>query len=176
MSWPWGHPVVLNKGPLDWESSTLATRPLFKGGRIVRQTTKANMEGCFSFTCCFSWTLGSSSKCDQLKPFLIGITLVNVPQLAQRVLLPFSRGGLLIILMHCMIFLSPVPDVARMYMLTVSFLTQLDSEYLSSRSKICIQLPSKVGFKTTKYCCMKDMEVHTKLQWHIKLRSKNGLR
>ena len=75
--------------------------------------------------------------------------------------------------MHCMIFLSPVPDVARMYMLTVSFLTQLDSEYLSSHSKICIQLPSKVGFKTTKYCCMKDMEVHTKLQWHIKLRSKN---
>ena len=47
-------------------------------------------------------------------------------ELAQRVLLPFSQGGILIILMHCMIFLSPVPDVARIYMLTVSFLTQLN--------------------------------------------------
>ena len=25
----WSHPVVLNAGPLDWESSTLTTRPLF---------------------------------------------------------------------------------------------------------------------------------------------------
>ena len=28
LSWPWNHPVVLNSGPLDWESSTLTTRPL----------------------------------------------------------------------------------------------------------------------------------------------------
>ena len=28
MSRPWSHPVVLNKGPLDWESSALTTRPL----------------------------------------------------------------------------------------------------------------------------------------------------
>ena len=25
---PWSHPVVLNKGPLDWKSSALTTRPL----------------------------------------------------------------------------------------------------------------------------------------------------
>ena len=25
---PWSQPVVLNLGPLDWESSTLTTRPL----------------------------------------------------------------------------------------------------------------------------------------------------
>ena len=25
----WSHPVVLNMGPLDWESSTLTTRPLY---------------------------------------------------------------------------------------------------------------------------------------------------
>ena len=25
---PWSHPVVLNTGPLDWESSALTTRPL----------------------------------------------------------------------------------------------------------------------------------------------------
>ena len=28
VSRPWSHPVVLNTGPLDWESSTLITRPL----------------------------------------------------------------------------------------------------------------------------------------------------
>ena len=28
LSRPWNHPVVLNTGPLDWESSTLTTRPL----------------------------------------------------------------------------------------------------------------------------------------------------
>ena len=28
LSLPWSHPVVLNIGPLDWESSTLTTRPL----------------------------------------------------------------------------------------------------------------------------------------------------
>ena len=28
LSQPWGHPVVLNTGPLDWESSALTTRPL----------------------------------------------------------------------------------------------------------------------------------------------------
>ena len=27
LSWPWSHPVVLNTRPLDWESSTLTTRP-----------------------------------------------------------------------------------------------------------------------------------------------------
>ena len=37
---------------------------------IVRQTTKTDMQDCWSFTCCFSWTLGSSSKCGQLKSFL----------------------------------------------------------------------------------------------------------
>ena len=28
LSRPWSHPVFLNTGPLDWESSTLTTRPL----------------------------------------------------------------------------------------------------------------------------------------------------
>ena len=27
LSQPWSHPVVLNSGPLDWEYSTLPTRP-----------------------------------------------------------------------------------------------------------------------------------------------------
>ena len=30
LSRPWSHPVVLNTGPLDWELSTLTTRPLLQ--------------------------------------------------------------------------------------------------------------------------------------------------
>ena len=37
---------------------------------IVRQATKMNMQDCWSFTCCFSRTLSSLSKCSQLKSFL----------------------------------------------------------------------------------------------------------
>ena len=37
------------------------------------------------------------------------------------------KGGLLVILIHCMIFLSPFLDVTRMSLSTVSFLTQLHS-------------------------------------------------
>ena len=28
LSWPWSQPVVLNTGPLDWESRAFTTRPL----------------------------------------------------------------------------------------------------------------------------------------------------
>ena len=48
-------------------------------------------------------------------------------ELAQLVALPFSRGGLLVILIDGMIFLSPFLDVTRMPMSTVSFVAQLDS-------------------------------------------------
>ena len=40
------------------------------------------------------------------------------------------EGGLLVILIDCMIFLSPFLDVARMTMPAVPFFTQLDSEIL----------------------------------------------
>ena len=53
---------------------------------IVRQSKKTNMQNCWSFTCCFSWTIGSSLKCGQLKSFLC------FSELAQLVLLLFSRG------------------------------------------------------------------------------------
>ena len=49
---------------------------------------------------------------------------------AQLVPLPYSRRSLLVILIDCMIFLSPVPDVTRMSMSTVSFLSQLESGIL----------------------------------------------
>ena len=47
-------------------------------------------------------------------------------ELAQLVPLPFLEVGLLVILIDCMIFLSPFLDVTRMSMLTVSLLAQLD--------------------------------------------------
>ena len=40
------------------------------------------------------------------------------------------EGGLLVILIDCMIFLSPFLDVTRMCMSAVSFLAQLDSGIL----------------------------------------------
>ena len=42
----------------------------------------------------------------------------------------FLEGGLLVILIDCMIFLSPFLDVTRMSMSTVSFFAQLDSGIL----------------------------------------------
>ena len=51
-------------------------------------------------------------------------------KLAQLVHSLSIEGGALVILIDCMIFLSPFLDVTRMSMSTVSFLTQLDSEIL----------------------------------------------
>ena len=52
-------------------------------------------------------------------------------ELAQIVPPSYScAGGLLVILIDCMIFLSPFLDLTRMSMSTVSFLAQLDSRIL----------------------------------------------
>ena len=51
-------------------------------------------------------------------------------ELAQLVPILFLQGGLLVILIDCMMFLSPFLDFIRMSMSTVSFLTQLDSRIL----------------------------------------------
>ena len=63
--------------------------------------------------------------------FSIGITLVDV-HLNWLNLLHFfiPEGGLVVIVIDCMIFLSPFLDVTRMSMPTVSFLAQLDSGIL----------------------------------------------
>ena len=55
-------------------------------------------------------------------------------ELAQLVPPSFRKGGLLAILIDCMIFLSPFLDVTRMSMSTVSFLTQLDPGILSPQN------------------------------------------
>ena len=63
-----------------------------------------------------------------LKVFSIGITLVDVLlNWLNWFHFLILEGGLLIVLIVCMIFLSPFLDVTRMPMSTVSFLAQLDS-------------------------------------------------
>ena len=60
--------------------------------------------------------------------FSIGITLVDVVKIWLNWFhFLFLEAGLLVILIDCMIFLSPFPDVTRMSMSTVSFIAQLDS-------------------------------------------------
>ena len=57
-----------------------------------------------------------------------GITLVDVLRnWLNWFHFPFLEGGLLVILIDCMIFLSPFLDATRMSMSTVSYFTQLDS-------------------------------------------------
>ena len=63
--------------------------------------------------------------------FSKGITLLDVNLNWLNLLyFLFLKGGLLVILIDCMIFLSPFLDVTRMSMSTVSFLAQLDSGIL----------------------------------------------
>ena len=63
--------------------------------------------------------------------FSIGITLVDVLQnWFNWFHFLFLEGGLLVILIDCMSFLSPFLDATRMSMSTVSFFAQLDSGIL----------------------------------------------
>ena len=56
-----------------------------------------DMLDCWPFTCWLSWTLGSSSKCSQLKSFLwvflfYGYSFLCSSELAKLVPLAYSRG------------------------------------------------------------------------------------
>ena len=59
---------------------------------FVRQATKTDMQDCWSFTCCFSCTIGSLSKCGQLKSFCRYYFGRCSSELTQLVPLYFSRG------------------------------------------------------------------------------------
>ena len=91
------------------------------------QTTKTNMQDCWSFTCCFSGIFGPSLKYGQLKSYSIGITLVDVLQnWFNWFHFLFLHECLLVILIDFMIFLSPFLDVTRMSTSTVPFLPRLN--------------------------------------------------
>ena len=62
----------------------------------------------------------------------IGITLIDVHlNRLSWFHFPILEEGLLVILIDCMIFLSPFLDVTRMSVSTVSFFAQVDSGILS---------------------------------------------
>ena len=65
--------------------------------------------------CALAIAHGSLLKCDQLKVFSLGITLVDVVQnWFNWFHFLFVLGGLFVILIDCMVFLSPFLDVTRM--------------------------------------------------------------
>ena len=84
--------------------------------------TKTNMQDCSSFPCCLSWTLLHRRNVASLSFFNLVITLANVHLnwLNWFHFLILEEGGLLVILIDCMIFLLPFMDVARMSMSTVN--------------------------------------------------------
>ena len=71
--------------------------------------------------CCLSLTLVSSLKCSQFKSS-IGITLDVHLNWLNWFRFFILVGGSLVILIECMIFLTPFLEVIRMSILTVSFL------------------------------------------------------
>ena len=80
----------------------------------------------------FGHLLGSSSQMWPAEVISIGFTLVDVLQnWLNWFHVHFLKGGLLVILIDCMIFLSPFLNVTRLSMSTVSFLAQLDSRIIS---------------------------------------------
>ena len=85
---------------------------------------ESSVDNCCFFTCS---SLASSSKC-QLKSFFIGITLLDVHlNWLNWFYLLILEGGLLVILIDCIIFQTPFLDVTTMSMSIVSFHFQLDS-------------------------------------------------
>ena len=80
----------------------------------------------FKRTCCFFWTLSSSSKCSQFIFFCVGITLVGVHlNCLNWVHFLILVAGPPVTLIDCMVFVLPFLNVIRMFMSTVSFLAQL---------------------------------------------------
>ena len=62
---------------------------------FVRQATKTDMQDCWSFTSCFSWTLDSLSHCRNVASLSLFYRYYFgrcSSELAQLVPLPFSRG------------------------------------------------------------------------------------
>ena len=84
----------------------------------------------FFITRYFSWTLGSSSKCSQIKYFLyIGITLVDLHlNWLNWFLFLILEGGLLVILIDCMIFLTIPTIIHNIYETTLVFMWNKNME------------------------------------------------
>ena len=88
---------------------------------------KLHMQNCWPFTCCLSWTLGSSLKCSRLKSS-VGITFVDVHMnWLNWFHFVILEGGLLVILYKLHDFSVIIPKCTKMSMPTVSSLALLGS-------------------------------------------------
>ena len=84
---------------------------------IVRQTTKTNMQDLHLLLLLNPWLIVEMWPAEV---FSIGINFVDVLQnWLNWFHFVFLEGGLLVILMNCIIFLSPFLDVTRVSMSTV---------------------------------------------------------
>ena len=80
LSRPWSHPVVLNTGPLDWESSALTTRPLqlinsrytIKSKFINTKSSNVNLPPVFNHWFTFSSDSNNYETSSSLKGFVKG--------------------------------------------------------------------------------------------------------
>ena len=93
---------------------------------------KSTIWSCMEY-CCHVWAGAPSCYLELLDKLQKRICRTVVPSLAASLKwfhFLILEEGLLIILIDCMIFLSPFLDVTRMSMSTVSFLTHLDSGIL----------------------------------------------
>ena len=80
LSQPWSHPVVLNTGPLDWESSALTTRPLLHKPILIKSFCRMTTNGGNALATYFRWwiwddqilspTAGTKHKRKELKFYI----------------------------------------------------------------------------------------------------------
>ena len=76
------------------------------------------MQDCWCFTCCLCRSLGWLSQCSLFCRYYFGRCSSELAQLVHFLIL---EGGLLLILIDCMIFLPPFLDVTRVSMSIVFF-------------------------------------------------------
>ena len=144
----WGSCIISNAKSVSKKIGTLIHSMNFFSPQVALYLYKSTIRACME-CCCHMWA-GAPSCCFELLDnlllllnawliikmwlayvFSIVITLVDVLQnWLNCFLFLFLEAGLLVILIDCMIFLSPFLDVTRMSMSTVSFLAQLNSGIL----------------------------------------------
>ena len=99
-------------------------------GSVIEEKSSFKMMGLIFFSKLDwgSYIISIAKIVSKKKVFFIGITLVDVFQnWLNWFQFLFLEGGLLVILINCIIFLSPFVDITTMSMSTVSFLAELDS-------------------------------------------------
>ena len=146
----WGSQIISIAKTSSKKIGTIIHSMKFIFPEVVLYLYKSTIRPCMEY-CCHVWAGASSCylaallvlhlllflnfwiivKLWPVSAFSVGITLVDVlqNQLNQFHFL-FLQGGLLVIVIDCMIFLSSFVDITRASVSTVSFLAQVDSRIL----------------------------------------------